>query len=259
MTHGANFPRPLPRLALLLATVALVTLSASSALAEEASDPSKMPAQTVDATAEGRGLFENSCSSCHGQGGQGTALGPSLTQSGAAAADFMLSTGRMPLDGPHRQAIRKPPAFDRRQIRAITAYVASLGTGPDIPAVHAASGNLSAGQELYSANCAACHSSAGAGGAVGAGLEAPALTKATPTQIVEAMRIGPGAMPAFSTTILDDQQANSIARYLLYLRRLPDHGGWGLGRIGPIPEGSVAWIAGIGALLAVCLWIGEKR
>jgi len=163
----------------------------------------------------------------------------------------------MPLEDPHRQPIRKPPAFSRTQIKAITAFVATLGTGPDIPKVDTGAGGLVKGEELYSANCGACHSSAGAGGAVGAGQEAPSLGRATPVQIVEAMRIGPGAMPVFGTSTLSDHDADSIARYLIYLRTLPNHGGWGLGRVGPIPEGLVAWLAGIGTLLAACRWIGE--
>lgn len=206
----------------------------------------------------GRQLFENSCANCHGPGGTGTSLGPSLTGSGAAAADFMLTTGRMPMDDPQQQAIRKPPAFNDEQIRLITAYVSSLGPGPPIPNVDVRSGNLVQGQQLYSVNCAACHSSAGAGGAVGAGLEAPPLRQATPKQLVEAMRIGPGAMPVFGPDVLSNSEANSIARYLATLRRLPDRGGLGLGRIGPIAEGFVAWLLGMGVLLLVSRWIGEK-
>lgn len=208
---------------------------------------------------EGRELFENACSSCHGIGGEGSSLGPPVLDSGAAGADFMLTTGRMPLDDPHRQPIRKPPAFDERQIGQITSYVASLGSGPEIPHVDLAEGDLAEGQELYSANCAACHSSAGAGGAVGAGLEAPALDESTPVQLVEAMRIGPGAMPIFGEQTLSEEDANSIARYLVYLRNVPDPGGLAMRRIGPIAEGFVAWMVGVGIFIAACRWIGEKH
>jgi len=208
---------------------------------------------------QGRVLFENACSSCHGVDGRGTELGPRLTDSGAAGADFMLTTGRMPLDDPHRQPVRKPPAFDEDEIDQIARYVASLGSGPPIPEVDLDRGNLVRGQQLYSENCAACHSSAGAGGAVGAGLEAPSLAASTPTQVVEAMRIGPGAMPVFEEQTLDEQEADSIARYLDHLRDAPDPGGLALGRIGPIAEGFVAWLVGIGLLVLVCRRIGEKE
>lgn len=207
----------------------------------------------------GRMLFENACSSCHGIDGRGSDLGPSLVGSGAAGADFMLSTGRMPLDDPNHQPVRKPAAFDPGEIRQISQYVASLGPGPEIPVVDLERGDLVEGQQLYAANCAACHSSAGAGGAVGAGLEAPPLHRATPVELVEAMRIGPGAMPVFQEQTLSDREADSIARYLVHLRRSEDPGGLGMGRIGPIPEGAVAWLVGVGLLVMVCRMIGEKE
>jgi quinol---cytochrome-c reductase cytochrome c subunit len=208
---------------------------------------------------KGKLLFETSCSSCHGIDGRGTSLGPPLTSSGAAGAHFMLTTGRMPLDDPHRQPVRKPPAFDKEEIELITKYVASLGSGPEIPRVDLRSADLAEGQELYSENCAACHSSAGAGGAIGAGMEAPPLSEATPNEIVEAMRVGPGAMPVFDETTLSEEEANSIAKYLVYLREAPDPGGLGLNRIGPIAEGFVAWMVGVVLLLGVARWIGEKE
>jgi ubiquinol-cytochrome c reductase cytochrome c subunit len=208
---------------------------------------------------EGRKLFENACSSCHGAGGTGTDLGPSVVGSGAAGADFMLSTGRMPLDYPHRQPVRKPAAFDPDQIAQISAYVASLGPGPEIPDVDVEEGDLVLGQQLYAENCGACHSSAGAGGAVGAGLEAPSLSHSTPVQVVEAMRIGPGAMPVFQEETLSKKDADSIARYLVYLREVPDPGGLGMRRIGPIAEGAVAWLVGIGLFVLICRFVGEKE
>lgn len=206
----------------------------------------------------GRDLYLTGCSTCHGVDGRGTRFAQPLIGSGAAAADFMLSTGRMPLDDPAGQLRRKPPAYTPEQIRLLTAYVASLGPGPEIPNVNPEAGDLVRGRDLYSTNCAACHSSAGAGGAVGRGLEAPPLHDATAAQIAEAIRIGPGTMPVFGPDTLTDDDVSSIVRYLVYLRELEDPGGWGLGRVGPIPEGFVAWIIGMGALLLAARWIGER-
>lgn len=219
------------------------------------------PAVVVDSdeVEEGRELFVNACSSCHGIDGEGTDLGPSVVGSGAAGAHFMLSTGRMPLDDPNHQPIRKPAAFDPEQIEQISQYVASLGPGPEIPDVDLDDADLVLGQQLYSENCGACHSSAGAGGAVGAGLEAPALTHSTPVQVVEAMRIGPGAMPVFQEETLSKEEADSIAKYLVYLREVPDPGGLGMRRIGPIAEGAVAWLVGIGLFVLICRFVGEKE
>jgi ubiquinol-cytochrome c reductase cytochrome c subunit len=211
-----------------------------------------------DDVSAGAQLFETACSTCHGANGRGTSQGPNLVGVGAAAADFYLSTGRMPTDQPGVQAVRKRPAFNPTQIRQITAYVASLGNGPTIPKPQPARGNIAEGQQLYTANCAACHNSAGSGGALGKSAFAPRLYEATPTQVAEAVRIGPGPMPVFNTGVISDRQLDSIVRYVEYLKHPKDRGGAPLGRIGPIPEGFVAWLAGLGVLLLVTLWIGTR-
>jgi ubiquinol-cytochrome c reductase cytochrome c subunit len=207
--------------------------------------------------AAGRRLFVTGCSSCHGLDGRGTERGPDLSRSGAAAADFYLTTGRMPLADPDDQAERKTPAYSPAEIDQLVAYVASLGEGPPIPTLSAA-GDLAQGNTLYTENCAACHSSAGAGGALGIAIDAPPLWQASARQTAEAIRIGPGAMPVFGPDTLDDAQVASIVRYVEYLKEPDDRGGHPLGRIGPVPEGFVAWIIGLGAMLAVAYWIGTR-
>jgi ubiquinol-cytochrome c reductase cytochrome c subunit len=206
----------------------------------------------------GRSLYEISCTSCHGADGRGTAQGPSLAGTGPASADFFLSTGRMPLDRPRAQAERKRPAFSDDEIALLTAYVASLGPGPPIPDVDPDRGDLAGGYQLYADNCASCHSSAGAGGALGHAVYAPPLNRATPLQVAEAIRVGPGAMPVFGPDTFDDHEVDSIARYVRYLRDPQDEGGLDLGHLGPLSEGLVAWAVGLlGALLAA-RWIGTR-
>ncbi|HXY93263.1 MAG TPA: c-type cytochrome [Acidimicrobiia bacterium] len=207
----------------------------------------------------GRQLYLTSCSSCHGAEGEGTSIAPSLIGVGAAAADFQLTTGRMPLTDPNAQAVRKPPAFDRNQIDDIVAYVASLGSGPPIPEVNPDAGSLSEGANLFLNNCAACHSAAGVGGALSYGNDAPDLHHATAEQIAEAIRTGPGQMPVFGPDTFSDHQVNSIVRYVRYLREPDDPGGFSLGRIGPITEGMVALLIGIPVLLFVCRRIEEAH
>jgi ubiquinol-cytochrome c reductase cytochrome c subunit len=112
---------------------------------------------------------------------------------------------------------------------------------------------------LYRANCAACHQSAGAGGALSYGRSAPHLKDATATQVEEAMRIGPGEMPVFSESTLSDEQATDIASYVQYLHDPADEGGASLGGNGPVPEGAVALIAGLGGLVAISVWIVGRR
>ncbi|MDQ3947452.1 MAG: c-type cytochrome [Actinomycetota bacterium] len=221
-----------------------------------------VPAGETGATGDptiGRRLYETGCSSCHGLEGRGTRLGPPLIGVGAASADFYLSTGRMPLDDPDEEAQRKPPAYSAKEIADLTAYVASLGGGPPIPAVDPDGGELPLGSQTYTANCAACHNSAGSGGALGQAVFAPGVRQATPVQVAEAIRIGPGAMPVFGPETLDDHEVNSVVAYLLFLRHTEDRGGAPLGRLGPVPEGLVAWVVGLGPMLAAAFWIGTRQ
>ncbi len=210
--------------------------------------------------AAGRALFEVACTSCHGVEGEGTAQGPSLRGVGAASADFFLTTGRMPLDRPRSQSVRKPPAFSPGEIALLTAYVASLGPGPPIPDVDGATdrGDIAQGYQLYADNCASCHSSAGAGGALGHAVYAPPLNRATARQVAEAIRIGPGAMPVFGPDTFDDDEVDSVVRYVLYLRDPEDAGGLDLGHLGPLSEGLVAWAVGLLGVLLAARWIGTR-
>jgi ubiquinol-cytochrome c reductase cytochrome c subunit len=157
------------------------------------------------------------------------------------------------------QANRKPVAFNRRQIDALDAYVGSLGPGPDIPVVELAGTDLARGGQLYLANCAACHQAAGIGGALSYGNQAPALHQATATQVVEAMRIGPGQMPVFDQSVINDADARNVAAYVEYLRAPDDRGGLSLGHSGPFGEGFVALIAGLGGLTALGAWVVGRR
>ena len=83
--------------------------------------------------AQGRTLFVQNCSSCHGLMAQGTATGPSLIGVGGAAVYFQVSTGRMPAKELEAEMARKPPVFNDQQTRAIAAYIQALGGGPPIP------------------------------------------------------------------------------------------------------------------------------
>jgi ubiquinol-cytochrome c reductase cytochrome c subunit len=204
----------------------------------------------------GHQLYVTGCSSCHGIEPTGTVNGPSLINAGAASASFYLSTGRMPLNDPRQQPVRHRPAYSDAQIRQLVAYIASLGNGPPIPTV--LPGHLSTGNQLFSLNCAPCHNDVGAGGALGYGFIAPPLTHSTPLQVVEAMRVGPRPMPVFGPATLSDQQASDIAAYVQYLRRPKNRGGLGLGHIGPIAEGFVGWVVGLGLLLLATRLIGTR-
>ena len=162
-----------------------------------------------------------------------------------------------------RRPRRRTPAYTPQQIAELDQFVASLGPGPPIPPADPRAGNLAEGGELYQANCAACHSSTGIGGALTNGLQAPGLQHSTPTDIAEAVRLGgqglrTGNMPKFGPDVLDQHQLDSIARYVLYLQHPQDRGGAGLGHVGPIVEGLVAWVGGLLILVVLVRWIGTK-
>ncbi len=210
----------------------------------------------------GKDLFQANCSSCHGLEAQGTSQGPSLIGSGAAAVYFQMSTGRMPAKEVGSENDRKPVTFSPQQIEDIAGYVASLGGGPEIPTADQVStegADTALGSQLFSANCAQCHGFAGAGGALTYGKDAPPLTESTPTQIYTAMLTGPEAMPVFSDGALTPQAKRDIIAYITQTRVEPNPGGFSLGRTGPVTEGLVIFLGGLGFLVLISMWITAKR
>lgn len=263
--------RVLIPVALMAAAIALLALEASaapsgasSAASAAPSDASSAgaagatssgPASGGEAESEGRRLFVQGCSSCHGFDAEGVpGHGPSLVGVGEEAADFYLRTGRMPLDRPDEEPQRGPSPYSQAEIQALTKYVGSLG-GPPIPAVHPERGDLAEGQKLFTEHCAGCHQIVGQGGML-PGAVVPGLQSADARDVAEAVHIGPYVMPSFDH--LTQSEVNDLARYVEYTHNPEDKGGWGIGHIGPIPEGMVAWLlAGVALLFAIRL-IGER-
>ena len=211
--------------------------------------------------APGEALFSANCSSCHGPEALGTTRAPNLQGLGSGTVDFWVSTGRMPLANSSVQATRKPPRFNRLQTLEIAAWVQSLtpGEGVQVPVVNTNGADLESGNTLFTLNCAACHTITGAGDALVDGAYAPSLHLATTTQIVEAIRSGPGNMPHFSEGNITNTEARDIASYVHGVIQHPSNpGGVGLGGIGPVGEGFVGLLVGVGVLMLVCFWIGER-
>lgn len=210
---------------------------------------------------QGKQLFQQGCATCHGLAAQGSSQGPSLIGVGAASVNFQVGTGRMPLAAPANQAMRKTPSYTEDQVAALAAYVASLGPGPAIPSdedVSTTDANLAEGGVLFRTNCAQCHNFAGRGGSLSNGKYAPSLMNATPRQMYEAMLTGPQNMPVFNDKTLPPAQKRAILKYINELQTAPSPGGLALGSLGPVTEGIFIWTAGLGALLAVAVWIGAK-
>lgn len=210
------------------------------------------------------------CAVCHAVDGSGSFQGPDIRHSGTAAVDFMVRTGRMPaplhtatagrlLPSPTgATAARGPVRYSDTEIRQLVGHTATFVTGPEVPTSPTGPVDIAAGGELYRSNCASCHQMAGSGGALAYGTSAPPLDRATPAEVVEAMRVGPGSMPVFSPADIDDRGAADIAAYVQQLRRPDDRGGAGLGHLGPVPEGFVAWSLGIGAIVLFVRWLGKR-
>lgn len=220
---------------------------------------------------QGRELFLVGCATCHGQNGEGVStvdgnnLGPPLAGVGAAAVDFQVGTGRMPLAAPGNQGPTKPQTFNQDEIDALAAYVASFAPGPAVPeeSDYSLAGltederteAIARGGLIFRTNCSACHNFAGKGGAMPRGGYAPDLSNTEARHIYQAMLTGPGNMTNFSDGNLSPEEKRDVIAYLYSLREQPEYGGFTLGGLGPVSEGLFAWVVGIGAMVGFAIWI----
>ncbi len=217
---------------------------------------------TYQQVQQGQTLFDESCSSCHGAYASGTDRAPNLVGLGPATIQFWVSTGRMPLSNPIIQPIRKPVKFTQAQILDIVSFVASQAPGgvliPNIKGVSSAT--LAEGASLFDINCAGCHTITGAGDALASGAYAPSLHQATPEQVAEAIRTGPANMPRFNPGVLTNAQVNSLVKYVTQGIQHPDNaGGWNLGGVGPVAEGFIGLLIGVGLLVLAAFWVGDRK
>ncbi|HEY6315577.1 MAG TPA: c-type cytochrome [Streptosporangiaceae bacterium] len=261
---NARRRRPVAGYAALLLGLVVVSLVYGALTRTGGGAQASAPAAAQQDIAQGKALFEANCATCHGFGAVGNpGVAPSLIGAGAAAVDFQMSTGRMPAKEVSAENGRTSPVkFNQQEIYEIADYVASLGGGPPIPdaqQVSTVGADTGLGYQLFSANCAQCHGFAGAGGALTYGKFAPALTQATPTQIYEAMLTGPEAMPVFSDGAISPAAKRNIIAYIVATRTEPNPGGLSLGRTGPITEGLVVFLGGMGVLVLMAMWITAKR
>ena len=206
----------------------------------------------------GATLYATQCASCHGVTGEGVDdRGPDLIDEGEAAVDFALRTGRMPAANTTAQVAAGPVRYNEQEIVALVEHVGAFGEGPEIPDVDAAAGDLVAGGRLYRLNCAACHVASGSGAAIGAERQAPSLMSSTPTEIGEAIIVGPGAMPSFGSFTPSD--INDVAAYVTELQERDTTGFVAFGGAGPVAEGLAAWMLGLIPLIAITRWIGSPH
>ncbi|WP_314191734.1 cytochrome c [uncultured Arthrobacter sp.] len=250
---------PLAAIALLL--MGLLLTGGLYAVATTVNEAKASTAEfTASDTQEGQKLFEANCATCHGMGASGTQDGPSLVGVGAAAVDFQVGTGRMPMQMNGPQAYKKPAQFNDTQTHQLSAYVASLGAGPAIPADEYLDekGNAAEGGELFRVNCAMCHNAAAAGGALTRGKFAPALADVTGKHIYEAMATGPQNMPVFNDSNISPEGKRDIITFLKQIEANGSPGGADLGALGPVSEGLFVWIAGLGVIIAFTIWLTSR-
>ncbi len=254
-----------------IAVVVLGLLMVGSLYAAFSPAQAQQTQSSADQAAAGRHLFLVGCATCHGQNGEGIRtqdggqLGPSLVGVGAAAVDFQVGTGRMPMAQPGAQAPQKKPVYSDEEISQLAAYVASLGPGPSVPTAKDYSIDgmsdaqrqeaISRGGQIFLTNCTACHNFEGSGGAMPRGGYAPRIRGVEPKYIYEAMLTGPQAMDTFSNGNLSPSEKRDVIAYLGSLDKSTDYGGYGLGGLGPFTEGMAGWLVGIGGLVGFAVWI----
>ena len=254
-------------IAVLLMIGLFLTGAVYAAVAPEPADATTqaLPAQSVE---EGKALFRANCASCHGLNAEGRptgegdqVAGPPLAGVGAAAVDFQVGTGRMPLTQPGVQAMRGEVKFSQEEIDSMAAYIASLAPGPAVPseeAVDASKGDPALGGEIFRVNCAMCHNFAGAGGALTRGKYAPSLMDVSGKHIYEAMQTGPQSMPVFNDANITPENKRDVIAYLDQVSTQENPGGMALGSLGPVTEGLFAWVFGLGILVGCAVWLGSK-
>ena len=215
----------------------------------------------------GQALFLQNCASCHGTAANGVPADgtggayPNLVGVGPATIDFWVDSGRMPAADPRAiQANRRAPRLNKKQALEIASWVNSLDPSyPDIPTPHLKDANVSDGAALFALNCAACHTIEGDGDALAQGTYAPSLRNIPAFEVVEAIRTGPGNMPRF-TGNLSDKQVRDVVKYVTTEIQHPQNtGGLVLGGLGPVAEGFVGLLIGVGLLALLGFWVGERQ
>jgi ubiquinol-cytochrome c reductase cytochrome c subunit len=244
-----------------------VVKSSSGAIESYGNSAITYTAPSPALTTLGQSLFLENCASCHGTAANGVPANgtsgayPDLVGLGPATIDFWISSGRMPAADPRSiEANRRTPRLSQAQALAVAAWVNSLSPSyPDIPSPNLVSANVSDGAALFALNCAACHTIEGDGDALAEGTYAPSLRNIPAYQVVEAIRTGPGNMPRFTGNLSDFQVADIVKYVTTEIQHPQNPGGFGLGGLGPVAEGFVGLLLGVGLLALIGFWVGERQ
>lgn len=242
-----------------------LTGTAYAALQPKAAPGTSGATASMQELEAGRKLFLANCATCHGTNAQGNgSYGPSLVGAGAAAVDFQVSTGRMPLAAPGVQAPANRDAvlLSSEEITSLAQYIGSLGPGPDVPDakyLDLEGADIATGGKVFRSNCAMCHNSSGAGGALSRGKYAPSLMNVEPQHIYEAMLTGPQSMPVFNDSNITPEEKRDVIAFLKDIEEGGSaYGGQSLGALGPAGDAIFIWTFGVGLLIAAAVWLGRK-
>jgi mono/diheme cytochrome c family protein len=132
----------------------------------EPTPPSFQEVQAANGDVDlGRFLFQGNCAMCHGRGGAGTVVAPSLINNEfltAASDRFLYETI---VKGRPGSAMPSHKRFKARQISSLMAFLDSHRSEPKKDLLgYRAAGSATYGKAIYAANCAACHQADGSGG-----------------------------------------------------------------------------------------------
>lgn len=197
----------------------------------------------------GQTVFSHRCAKCHGENGQGVSAFTSIAGPSLRAEHDPGEVLTAIETGPSHM-----PSFawmlSVQQMHSVADYVTQK-----IAVIPLTGGNLSEGGELFREHCAACHRTAVRGGALAfAGVNAPALTGKSAALIAGAIRWGPGPMPPFPPSVINDRQLASIVDYVMFVQHPPSPGGNPLGFYGPVAEGFAGFMA-VFILIGITIWI----
>lgn len=201
------------------------------------------------AAPNGAVIFAQHCAVCHGDHGQGLSsiisiAGPNL-QAEHNHGRVMMAVETGPSHMPSFAKILTVP-----EIRSVAYYVTR-----QLAVIPLSGGSVSEGGELFRKNCAECHRTAVRGGALAyAGINAPSLVGKSPALVAGAVRWGPGPMPAFPESVINDEQLASIVKYVSFANHPPSPGGDPLNFYGPVAEGFAGWV-GVLVLILFTVWI----
>ena len=256
--------RPLVAWALLLGVVVAVGIGLAPDASAQADDDA-LVGEPIGDVALGAQLYALNCASCHAANGLGAEvsgtgrMAPPLADSPevtAAYVDLVMRTGRMP---PAEDPFDNRPrdvTYDEVERLAIVAFtIEEFGVENDLFVVEQA-GDAGRGQELWAANCAACHGATGQGGVAGGGAWTPTVYTLEPTTIGEAIRVGPFQMPAFEEAQISDQGMADIGAFM---HEVGAEQGTPLGLVELNPVFASGFVALLAVVMLVSLtWISGK-